>query len=132
MVSAELYRKFILPEMEEITNWVDYSFYHLDGPNARHHVPALLELPRLRGIQYQPGAASLRIPAIHWLPLYRSIQNAGKCVQMHAKYEDVEALLEALDPRGLLIVTTAPSVEAADALLKNAEKWSCSGVHPVP
>lgn len=132
MVSPELYRKFILPEMEEVTNWVDYCFYHLDGPNALQHVPILLELPKLRGIQYQPGAGSSRIPAVHWLPLYRRVQEAGKCVQMHAKYEEVEALLEALDPRGLLIVTTAPSVEAADALLRNAEKWSCRSVHPVP
>ncbi len=132
MVSPELYRKFILPEMEELTNWVDYSFYHLDGPNALQHVPALLELPKLRGIQWQPGAASARIPALHWVPLFRRIQGAGKCVQMHAKYEEVEGLLEALDPRGVLIVTTAPSVEAADALLRNAEKWSCRKVHPVP
>ena len=132
MVSPELYRKFILPEMEEITNWVDYSFYHLDGPNALQHVPALLELPKLNGIQWQPGWASSTTPAVHWLPLHQSVQAAGRCVQMHAKYDEVEALLQGLDPGGVLIVTTAPSVEAADALLRNAEKWSCRGVHPVP
>ncbi len=36
----------------------------------------------------------------------------------------VETVLQELDPRGLLIFTEAPSVDAADALLKNAERWS--------
>ena len=56
--------------------------------------------------------------------MYKRIQEAGKLLQVGGKYEEVEVLLQELDPRGVLIQTSAPSVEAADELLRNAEQWS--------
>ena len=61
----------------------------------------------------------------------KRIQSAGKAVQLSAGYNEVEPILEELDPRRLLIMTHAPDVEAAEALLKNAEHWSCKGVHAI-
>ena len=132
MISVEHYRKFVMPEMEELTGWLDHSFYHLDGADAIRHVPALLELERLDGIQYRPAAAFDYLPPKHWLPLYKRIQQGGKLLQISVVREDVEWLLQELDPRGLFIVTGAPSIEAAKALLRDAERWSCRGLHPVP
>ena len=132
MISVEHYRKFVMPEMEALTQWLDHSFYHLDGADAIRHVPALLDLESLDGIQYRPATAYDHLPPKYWLPLYRQIQQGGKLLQISALREDVEWLLQELDPRGLFIVTGAPSIEAAEALLRDAERWSCRGLHLVP
>ena len=131
LIGPEQYRELVMPEMEELTRWLDHSFYHVDGANALQHIPALLELDRLDGIQFNPGARDAHLPVQHWLPLYKRIQEAGKLVQVSARYEDVESELEELDPRGVFITTGAPSIEAAEALLRNVERWSCQGSHPV-
>ena len=58
--------------------------------------------------------------------MFETIQGAGKLLQIIVDYQDVEAALEHLDPRGLFLwCKGVPSVEAAEALLKNVEKWSC-------
>ena len=130
-IGPEHFREFVMPEIVELARWLDYSFYHLDGPNAIQHVPALLEIEELGGIQFVPGAANEHLPATHWLPLYRQIQAGGKRVQIFARYDEVESLLRELDPRGVFIRTSAPSYEAAEALLRSAGKWSCRGIHVV-
>ena len=58
---------------------------------------------------------------------YKEIQRGGRVQWAWVEYGEVETGLQELDPRGLLIITNAPSVEAADALLKNAERWSMGG-----
>jgi len=131
MISPKMYREFVLPETRDLAQWLDYSFYHLDGPEALQHVPALLELDALDGIQFTIGAGNMAAPVTRWLPLYKQIQDGGKLVQIFARYDEVEILLQELDPRGVFIITSAPSVEAADELLANVGKWSCRGVYPV-
>ena len=131
-ISAEQYREFVMPEIAEGARYLDYSFYHLDGPNATHHLPALFEIEDLNGIQFTIGAAHAYLPDAHWIPLYKRIQDAGKLVRIDARYDGVESLLSELDPRGIMIVTYAPSIEAAEALLRNVDRWSCRGVHVMP
>jgi len=38
MISPEMFEEFALPELEEITNWLDYSIYHLDGQEQIRHL----------------------------------------------------------------------------------------------
>ena len=130
MIGPSQFEEFLFPEIEEIARSVDYLVYHLDGPGALQHVPALLRCDAIRGIQWARGSGDP--DAMRWVPLCRQIQSAGKVVQLGARYEEVEPLLGELDPRRLHITTGAPSVEAAEELLRRAKKWSCSGVYPVP
>jgi hypothetical protein len=125
LIGPELYREFVMPEMEELTRWFDHSFYHLDGEDALQHIPALLELEHLDGIQFNPGHRDAHYPVTRWLPLFKQIQDAGKLVQLSASHEEVETVLEVLGPRGVFISTGAESIEAAETLLRNAERWSC-------
>lgn len=129
LISSEHYRDFVLPEIVELTQWFDYSLYHLDGPGALQHLSTLLEIEDLNCVQFVPGEAHKGLPALHWFPLYKQIQEAGKLVLIYAEYGEVQSILETLDPRGLFIVTSAPSIEAAEDLLHNAEHWSCRGLH---
>ena len=131
LIGPDLYREFVQPEIRHLAEWLDYSFYHLDGPNACQHVPALLQIEALDGIQFTIGAGNMHEPVTRWLPLYRGLQEGGKLVQIDARYGEVETLLQALDPRGVFIRTGAPSIESADELVRNVERWSCRGVYPV-
>ena len=133
MIGPKHFRQFVLPTEEEIARSLDYCVYHLDGPESLRHLPALLEIEALDGIQWVRGAADRAAgSALKWVPVCRQIQAAGKLVQIRVKYEEIEAFLQELDPRRLFIVTDAPSAEAADALLQNVQRWSCRGVFPAP
>lgn len=122
--------QFVVPEIERMVRMVDHRIYHLDGPAALRHLPRLLGIKELDGIQWWPGAGQPRaMEGLAWLDLCRQVQAAGKRLQILVDYRDVEAALQHLDPRGLFLrCTRAPSVEAAERLLKDAERWSCR--HP--
>lgn len=124
LISAEQFREFVIPELVELSRSFDHTFYHLDGVDALQHLPALLEVEELDGIQFNCAAQHAHLPVQHWLPLYRRIQEAGKLVQIAAKYDEVEEVISELGPRGIFIATGAPSIEAAEELLDNAVKWS--------
>lgn len=127
LISPEHFRRFAVPEIEEIANWLDYSVHELDGADALKHVPALLDIDALSGIQWNPGDAyhAAGGSALKWVPLCRQIQNAGKVMQLWVNYDEVEAFLREVVPKYLHIRTAAPSVKAADELLKNTPRWSC-------
>ena len=125
------FREFITPELEDLSSYHDYSLFHVDGPECIRHVPALLEVDTLPCLQFTPGAAArATVGTLAFLDLYKQIQQAGKCAVILATYEEVEPLLQELDPRGIFIHTSAPSVEAADTLARDAIRWSCRGVFP--
>jgi hypothetical protein len=121
LIGPKEFRAWMMPELEEMARFLEFNMYHLDGPNAVRHLPMILEIDALRGIQYTLGAGHTHAEA---LPVYQQIQQAGRVQWIWCGYEDVEWLLHELDPRGLLIFTRAPTVEAADALLKKAGRWS--------
>ena len=127
LIGPEHFEEFVIPQIEQILRMVDHSIYHLDGPDAVRHLPRLLEIEGLDGIQWSPGAAQpMAMEGLAWLDMFETIQGAGKLLQIIVDYQDVEAALEHLDPRGLFLwCKGVPSVEAAEALLKNVEKWSC-------
>jgi hypothetical protein len=123
MIGPRWFREFVLPDLEEIARSVDYCYYHLDGPGALQHLPTLLEIEALDGIQWVRGAAEREWgSALKWIPLCKRIQAAGKVVQLDARYDEVEPLLQELDPKRLMILTQAPTIEAAEELLRNAER----------
>ena len=49
-------------------------------------------------------------------------------MRTQVSYDQVEETVKAWGSKGLLLVTKAPTEEAARDLLKNAERWSCQ--HP--
>ena len=125
MISPEMFEEFFLPAIEQQTEWVGRTIYHLDGPGAVRHLEALLVLPKLDGIQWIPGAGAP--PVSEWMPLLKRVQAAGKLLVLYCEKWEVEKLLTELRPEGVLLSTTCNSVEEAQALLKNVELWSARG-----
>jgi hypothetical protein len=122
LVSPQAFRRFILPDIEAQTKWLDHSIYHLDGPCALQHLDALLEMPRLDGIQWVPGAGSGSM--LQWIPLLKRIQRAGKLVHIAVAPEEVGPLLAELSAPGLMLSMGCSSEAEAGALLRQAAQWT--------
>jgi len=121
-IGPRQFEQWVLPEMQALSRMLEYSLYHLDGFNAVVHLPRMLEIPELTGMQFSHGAGHTLEEA---LPVYKQIQQGGKVQWIDCAPNEVELLLRELDPRGLLIQTSTPDIESGKALLKKAETWSC-------
>ena len=115
------FEQCVLPEMRALASMMAYNMYHLDGFNAVVHLPMILAIPEIKGIQFTPGFGHSLAEA---LPVYKRIQQGGKVQYVHCLYDEVGHVLDELDPRGLLIYTSAPSIDAGEALLKEAARRS--------
>jgi 5-methyltetrahydrofolate--homocysteine methyltransferase len=122
MISPEMFNKYFLPSIEQQTQWVERTIYHLDGPNAIRHLDALLSLPRLTGIQWVPGDGAP--PMSKWIRLLRRIQAGGKRLVLSCAAWEVETLLAELEPEGLLLSTWCATEEEARDLLRHVPRWT--------
>lgn len=120
MISREMFNEFILPELLEELEWLDDSIFHLDGPGALKHLDALLELPKLNGIQWVYGDG--QPSASHWIPVLKKIQDAGKMIHVYIQPEELDILLQELKPEGVMYATWCEKEQDARDLVKKAEK----------
>jgi hypothetical protein len=81
MISPRMFEKFILHDLTVLCDHLDYTFYHLDGPDAVRHLDILLSIKSLRGIQWIPGSGNPG-PS-QWLPLLKKIKEGGKLCQVY-------------------------------------------------
>lgn len=124
LISPGHFEEFCLPDMERQCAMLDTSIFHLDGPDAVRHLDMILEVKDLDAIQWIPGAG--RPGAKAWLPMLRRIQKSGKSVFIHAPPQDVEEILCALSPRGLMIQVEGrfDTLEQAERFISSARSWS--------
>jgi hypothetical protein len=125
MISTDDFREFFFPELLKMGSWLDYTTFHLDGPQCiKNHTDALLELGEIDCIQFTPGAGAPPTSSADYIPVYQKIQKAGKKLYLLATPGEMEYLLEHLSPRRLYLNTYAESEEEADRLIRKVEKWS--------
>jgi len=122
LIGPASFETWLVPDFEAMIQLCDFSFYHLDGPDAVRHLPRVAALPGLHGIQYTPGPQSTLALTID---VTRRIQQFGKATFLWCDIRDVETILRELDPRGLFLCTHAPDRETADDLVRKAAQWSC-------
>lgn len=131
MVSQEVARNMILPDILREMQPLARSIFHLDGPQALRHLDMLLELPQLNAVQWVFGAG--HGPASVWIDVYRRILNAGKAVQVLAESPaDALSVLEALGPCGVWLDVGGPefpSLDAADSFLLEVQRFTRA--HPI-
>lgn len=109
MISREMFRKFLLPHVSDMVDVMEYPLYHLDGIGALPHLPFLLQIPRLRAIQWVPGAGRERID--QWYEVINKILQARKSVQVFVQAAEVEELVENVGTRGLLMTVSGSEEE---------------------
>jgi hypothetical protein len=118
MISDEMFKEFCLPHIMDQVEVMDFPLYHLDGIGALCHLNTLLDIEKLKVIQWVPGAGKERLN--QWYGVIRQILNAGKSVQVYAQPDEVDALVENVGPRGLLITVNSTDEEAKEL----AERYS--------
>ena len=114
MISPEMYRRFCLPHVAEMVDSLEYPMYHLDGIGAIPHLDALLDLEHLRVIQWVPGAGHEDLD--QWYALIERILKHGKSVQLFARTEEIEPLIDRVGTNGVLVTVSDPSPENAQLL----------------
>ncbi len=120
MLSPDMYREFVIPELLGQMEMLDYPVYHFDGIEQVTHLPYLLELDQLKAIQWTHVAG--QPSASNYLPVLKQIQNAGKGLIIMAPPSDVPILMDNLSSRGLYIHVEASDVEEAKEIEKYVAK----------
>ena len=116
MFSPDCYEEFTVPELKKQMEWIEYPVYHFDGREQINHLDHLLGLENLKMIQWT-NVEGQETPA-HFIPAMKRMQEAGKSLLVMTPASDIPALMDHLSSKGLYIHTYAPSVEAADAIIK--------------
>ena len=120
MFSKEMYREFVVDELKQQMEWLEYPVYHFDGIEQEQHLEHILSLDKLKAVQWTHVAG--QPSASHYLPVLTRIQTAGKALIVMAPADDVPILLDHLSGRGLYIHTETDDVQSAKEILKYVEK----------
>ena len=78
MISPAQFRRFVLPSLRKQTEKLEHTLYHLDGPDAIKHVPAIMELEKLDALQWTCGAGQPDGACPRWYTIYDEVTKAGK------------------------------------------------------
>lgn len=119
MISDDMYREFVDPELRQEISFLKNSIFHLDGPDALKHLDKILEIEELKGVQWVYGAG--QPTASHWIDVLKKIQNAKKMIEINIVPDDLFVLLENIRPEGVLYKITCENEDQAEYLLKIAE-----------
>jgi len=124
MISPDHFERFVMPSLSRISQFLDHSIFHWDGPGQIPHLDQLLSLPRLDGIQWVPGDGNAPVWDEKWFPLYEKILAAGKSLVLHGfdNAQDALTVCKTFSPKGLWLSVTLDSAEEAEYLLKKAQK----------
>lgn len=119
MISEKMYEEFVLPELEEQIEWIDYPVYHFDGIEQIKHLDHILSLKKLKAVQWthvagQPSAG-------HFIPVLKKIQEGGKSLIVMTNKEDIPVLLQNLSSEKLYIHCEAEDEEEAREIIKYVE-----------
>lgn len=129
MLSPDHFREFVLPALRMQTEKLDHTLYHLDGPDAIRHVPAIMELERLDALQWTCGAAQPDGACPRWYGIYDQVTAAGKglWIQLYDGGVDdwirsAESLMERYGKKRFYFFFPDMSMKDADHLMNHAHK----------
>ncbi len=124
LISPSMFERFFLPGIIDECRFLDYSIYHLDGPDALCHLDLLLDIPELNAVQFVPGAGNEDLE--RWIPLYQRIQTAKKGIQvLDVDLGNIDLIFEHLRPEGLFIknVGGIKDTQTAELVLERFCTW---------
>ena len=124
MISPKMFEKFVMPDLLQCCEKIDFPFYHLDGRGALRHLNSLLSIEKLKGIQWIPGAGE---PAAEeWLPLLKRIRDSGKLCQVFVSAIGAMKICEEIGGKGFLFCigdARLPTPEEGILCLEEIERF---------
>ena len=117
MISPEMFERFVVPDLVTCCEHLDHGFYHLDGAGQIPHLDLLMQIPRLRGIQWIPGDGAP--PPHKWLDLLQRIIAGGKLCQLFVSAEGARTIVQNLGGKGFLLhIQEEMTAQEAEAFLQ--------------
>lgn len=102
MMSGDMFEEFLREPLRNMAAFLGRCLFHLDGENAVRHLPAILSIPEITGVQVQATPAA-QCPEL-WIPHIQQIQKAGKCSWVEANSgKELLQYIENLAPEGLFL-----------------------------
>ena len=98
MISSKMFERFVQADMNRSFQQTEHAFFHLDGPEAVHHLDAMLAMESLQGIQWVPGARNK--PSEEWMPLLKRIKGGGKLCQVYVDFNGARKIVREIGGRG--------------------------------
>lgn len=125
MISADMFAEFVCPYLERQCARVDFSTYHLDGPQAIHHLDLLLKVPSLKAIQWTPGSPNPPpTDRVWWNKVWKKVYAAGKSAMvLLADARQVEAFVKEFGQKGTFVWCEAQSEREARKMLDDSVNW---------
>ena len=111
MISPEMFGEFVLPELRESCRKLERSFYHLDGKGELPHLPQILSIEELDGVQWVCGAGGGSL--LDWVDVYREIAAAGKKIWISpgGNFNEAAQLIEAIGRPELFMIRDSVPAE---------------------
>lgn len=78
MIGPDMFREIVQPSLKDQCRKLEYSIYHLDGPDAIKHVDVLMEIEELDALQWTCGAGKPDGANAQWYGIYDKVRAAGK------------------------------------------------------
>lgn len=128
VMSPRQFKEFFIPSLTYQCNRLDYVLYHLDGPDAIKHLPAVLGVEKVDAIQWTPGAGKPDGGSEDWYPIYEMVKKAGKSLWIsleEGKFDDwvkkADKIVKNFGSDGLYLLFPVMELEEAKELIKKAE-----------
>jgi 5-methyltetrahydrofolate--homocysteine methyltransferase len=96
MISPAMYRRWVLPALEEEAEIVKHAYYHWDGVVALKHRREILSSRGFHTVGFLPGEG--HGPQIDYLDLFKECQAAGKGVHVGGPLAECQAMHRQLRP----------------------------------
>ncbi|MCR4620667.1 MAG: trimethylamine corrinoid protein 2 [Clostridiales bacterium] len=129
MMSPKQFRRFIQPALIDQCKGADNVLYHLDGPDAIKHLPALMEVEGIDALQWTSGSYNPDGSNEKWFEIYDQAvkANKGLWVQVYdGKVDDwirrLDVLIRRYGSNALFIYFPPMDMASADKLLSYANK----------
>ena len=97
LVGPDDYREFIHPLVCAEAKAFERSMIHLDGPGFIKHMPDILGIPELDGVQWIPGAGS--DPVGEWEEFYQLVSESDKLLQVFIEKPEEIPMMEKIASR---------------------------------
>ena len=129
MMSPKQFRQFIQPALMDQCGGANNVLYHLDGPDAIKHLPALMEVEGIDALQWTSGSYNPDGSNEMWFGIYDQVikANKGLWVQIYdGKVEDwirrLDVLIKRYGSNALFIHFPTMDMATAEKLLEHARK----------
>jgi len=122
LFSPAVYREVFIPAIRRMASHFEKTLFHFHN-GCIHQLDNLLAVPEISAIQF--GMDPAMPPIVSYEAALRRTQEAGKGLFIGVlEPADVRPLIERLDPRNLLLLTTAPDDDTSRRLVADSTAWT--------